>query len=292
MPELILTPTGPFSLEQTLAFTTGFAPFDAPQVGDGRLRRALVDDGGALVGLSARQEGDVVIVEYASDLPESQVAAHAARLLSLDVDASRWRLVGERDPVVGRLQRRYPGRRPTSFGTPFEAAAWSIATQRVRMEQAARVMRGIRVTHGETVTIDGVALRAFPAPERIAEIDGIPGLWPSKIERLRALAVDASAGALDAKALRALPLAESRSRLRELPGIGPFGADLVLARGVGHPDVPPGNEPRLLRAIAGAYGLLEDELAARLDDVATGWAPFRSWVAFLLRNAQSDDGAR
>jgi DNA-3-methyladenine glycosylase II len=56
-----------------------------------------------------------------------------ARILSLDLDGSGFAAVGRADPVVAGLQRRYPGLRPVSFWSPYEAAAWAIIGQRIRI---------------------------------------------------------------------------------------------------------------------------------------------------------------
>jgi DNA-3-methyladenine glycosylase II len=46
-------------------------------------------------------------------------AAHqAARFLSIDVDATTWPEVGERDPVIAEAQRLLPGFRPCGFTSP------------------------------------------------------------------------------------------------------------------------------------------------------------------------------
>jgi DNA-3-methyladenine glycosylase II len=47
--------------------------------------------------------------------------------------------VGERDPVVGEVQHRYPGLRPVGFWSPYEAAAWTIIGHRIRITQAAAI---------------------------------------------------------------------------------------------------------------------------------------------------------
>ena len=53
----------------------------------------------------------------------------------------------------------------------------------------------------------------------------------------------------------ALELDAALTHLESLPGIGPFGAMLILARGAGHPDVPPPTLRRFRQAVAAAYGL-------------------------------------
>lgn len=284
--QLFLPVEGPFSLAQSIAFVDGFAPSSAPQDDAARLRLALVDDGGVPVFFAARAEGRGLVVDYASDLPEPAVAAHVARVLSIDVDGRAFTTAGRADPVLGALQARYPGRRPVCFGTPFEAAVWAVLSQRVALRQAARVKSGL------VAELDGHQLRAFPAPDVLADLGSLPGLWASKVERIRGLAHAALAGDLDPEALRALDPETALEHLMSLPGIGPFSAGLILVRGAGHPDVLPGEERRLRRAVALAYGLGDrDATADELATVSEGWRPFRSWAAFLLRN-WLDDPAR
>ena len=99
-----LRPQGPFSLPAPLSV-------------------ALTDDGGEPVAFRAVWTGSAVDVDFVSDLPPTRVEAHAARVLSLDVDARDLDSVGERDAVVARLLEEAAGRRPVCFGTPFEAAS-------------------------------------------------------------------------------------------------------------------------------------------------------------------------
>lgn len=69
-------------------------------------------------------------------------AAQACRLLALDVDGRGWPEVGRRDPVIADAQARLPGLRPCGFHSPYEAAAWSVLSQRLRIMQAARLQGG------------------------------------------------------------------------------------------------------------------------------------------------------
>ena len=290
MPSLELRPRGPFSLAQSIAFVDGFGPAAAPQAAGNRLRLGLSDDSGVPCALSVRQAGGVLEVRYASELPAEAEAAHAARLLSVDTDGERFQKVGAGDPVVGGLQKRFPGRRPVCFGTPFEAAVWALLSQRTRTAAAARLKERLQASFGFELELDGATVRAFPGPGRLAGVGPAAGLPRVKLERLRGLCEAAAAGELDPGALRAVPAEEALARLRELPGIGPFSAALVLIRGAGHPDVNPSAERRLARAAALAYGRPEAELRGPgLERLAESWRPYRSWVAFLLRNALDED---
>ena len=265
-----LRPHGPFSLPEPLAV-------------------ALTDDGGDAVALRVVwvEEAGEVEVDFGSDLPAARVERHAARVLSLDVDASGLAAVGARDPVVGRLLAAAGGRRPVCFGTPFEAAVWAVLSQRVSMAQAGRVKDALASSLGTRMEIGGVEVTAFPGPATLAPLESFDGVWDSKLERIRALAAAALAGDLDPAFLRGLELEEAMTHLQSLPGIGPFGAMLVLARGAGHPDVPPPTLRRFRAAVAAAYGLDEEPDEAKLTELSEAWRPYRAWVTWLLRSVDS-----
>ncbi len=280
---------GPFSLAQSIAFLSRFDPLGAGPSDDGRLRIAFTDDAGFPAGVAVRQEPHGVFAEGTTRLGEEALARHVARILSLDVDAHGLAEVGERDPAVQALLDRYPGRRPVCFGTPFEAAAWAVMSQRVQMAQAAKVKHELARQLGAKLVVDGERLYPFPGPSVIAELDEFPGLWPAKAERLRQLALAAMDGALDPQALRAVPAEEAVARLQELPGLGPWSASLVLARGAGHPDVAPASARLMGPSVARMYGRPAAEIDdAALAEISEGWRPFRSWVTFLARAASDD----
>lgn len=207
-----------------------------------------------------------------------------ARILSLDVDGTKFPEID--DPVVRQLMKRFPGLRPVCFHSPYEAAAWSIIGQRIRMTQAAGIKAAIATRHGETCDVEGVEIAAFPAPERLLGIHEFPGLNEVKVERLHAVAQAALSGDLDPAMLRDRPAADALSRLQRIAGIGPFSAELILIRGAGHPDLFPTQEKRLHRAMSAAYGVDATDVD-RLASIAARWSPFRSWVSLLFRASMS-----
>ena len=288
-----LDPGGPFSLTSSARFLEGFAPASYEGQGRGPLRFAFVADGLAdgerAAGVLVRQEGETVIGEVHGEADVEVVGRQVCRILSLDVDGTGFSAVAERDPVVGRLQRRYPGLRPVCFYSPYEAAAWAIVGHRTRITQAARVKGRMAEELGLKVEMDGRAEHAFPGPSRLAGLRTFPGLTGTKIERLQDLARAAGRGDLEADLLRSLPVEEALARLRELPGIGPFSAELVLLRGAGEPDHLPAHEPRLARAVARAYGLKEVPGIEELQKISENWRPYRTWVALHLRAALEEE---
>ena len=261
---------GPWSLATSRRFWEGFAPSQlADQDADAVLRtvfRVEADWSRAEVEVTQREGTAHLAVRGDGDLEAA--AEQTRRFLSLDVDARDWPAVGERDPVLGDAQARLPGLRPCGFHSPYEAAAWSVLSQRVRIVQAARLRAGLVDRHGD----DG----AFPAPEvlRTLELD-LPG---RKAEYLRAVADAALDGRLDGPTLRSVPPEQALAGVQQVLGLGPFAAELVVIRGANAPDVLPRNERQLEDEIAQLYGPGRD-----LTELTRAWRPFRSWAAVHLR---------
>ncbi len=271
---------GPYRLAEAVR---AFGGRLVPSTGDGEgLAMAMVLDGyEGVAGVVVREEaGEVVATVSAGD--PGAAGRQAARALSLDRDGTAYPEVGERDPVVAALMAEAPGLRPVCFGTPYEAGAWAILSQRTSMAHARRMRERLSGELGRPVAVDGRERHAFPLPADLLAADGVAGVPAVKAGRLRSLAEAALDGRLDAETLRALPPDEARAELRTLPGVGPFSADLILIRGCGAVDVFPRAEPRLHAAMSRAYGVPADDERA-LEAVAEGWRPFRSWVGVLLR---------
>ena len=288
-----LTPVGPYSISASARFLEGFAPAHYEGDGPEQLRFAFVADGlnrgERVAGAYVYPEGQKVVVETYGEAASEVVRNQVRRVLSLDVDGSGFPEVGKRDPVVGKLQERYPGLRPVCFYSPYEAAAWAIIGNRIRIVQAARVKARMTEELGEPVQIGGNEEQAFPGPSCLLGLDGFPGLSGRKIEYLRALAHAALEGKLEAPYLRSLSITEALARLKELPGIGDFSAELILLRGVGEPDRCPIREPRLARAVAMAYGLEETPTAEAVAEISERWRPYRTWVGLHLRTMMEDE---
>jgi DNA-3-methyladenine glycosylase II len=86
------------------------------------------------------QQGDEARVVVTGDGDLDAAATQTCRFLSLDIDARGWPDVGRRDPVIAEAQERLPGLRPCGFHSPYEAAAWAVLSQRLRIVQAAHLL--------------------------------------------------------------------------------------------------------------------------------------------------------
>jgi 3-methyladenine DNA glycosylase/8-oxoguanine DNA glycosylase len=282
---------GPFDLQASTRFLEGFAPAARPDAASepGLLRLAFPAEAGwTPVGAEVRQHGPTVTIALAGDPPAPDAfIAQVVRILSLDIDGRGFPEIGRRDPVVGKLQARYPGLRPVLFHSPYEAACWAIIGQRIRITQAATIKTRIADQLGTVITVAGQKLASFPAPQQLK--DHAPaGLPDAKVARLHAIADAALDGRLDAGRLRSLDTTRALDELTQLSGIGPFSAQLILARGAGHPDMFPTAEPRLHEEIARSYALDQPTLD-QLSSIADGWRPYRTWIGLLMRTRREDE---
>ncbi|WP_328603237.1 hypothetical protein OG943_24460 [Amycolatopsis sp. NBC_00345] len=256
----------------TATFTTGPADPDRP----GRTS--------STAGSSVPGSFGTVEVEVSAPVESAgRVLAQVSRMLSLDVDGSRFTGLGFRDPVMAGLQARRAGLRPVLFSSPYEAGCWAVLAQGMRFSQAMRFRRRLAERYGKVVDVGGYRVLSFPAPGVIADLPFEPGLADFRTARLRAVAKAAAEGHLDSAELRAMPVADALERLREIPGIGQFSAEQILARGAGHPDLFPRADVRLHHAMREEYGLLDSVGPADLELLAGAWRPYRSWAALLLR---------
>jgi len=168
------------------------------------------------------------------------------------------------------------------FTSPYECAAWANVSQRISMDQAARVQNAILDAYGSPVLVDGVEVLAFPDPDRLARIRSVPGLAAPKLARLHAVAAAAKDGTLDADRLRALGDDAAPELLRTIPGIGPFWSSGIYLRACGIADAFP-DEPLSIAALGALHG--KGDRPADVRALTDRYRPFRMWICFLLRVA-------
>ncbi len=283
---------GPFSLQQALEFLSGFPPAGLPQQ-DHEFRSAhLVRGRPLLVRLTQPATNRVRLTVEGERVDDSDLAEATdlvSRIFSLTIDATPfYERIGVDDPVVGALQRRFPGLRPVLFGSLLEALCWAVISQRTNLAQATRARTRLVETFGPVMQADGQRWQAFPSPETLSDLDTtldtdrlrLPAV---KVERLAALGERGVAGDLDADLLGAMPVDEARGWLQQSPGIGPWASEFALIRGVGFPDLLPHGERRFVNAIQHAYDLDHQPSDAEIHSISERWSGFRSWASFLLR---------
>src|SRR5262249_3687454 len=147
--------------------------------------------------------------------------------------------VGDRDPVIGGLQRAHGMLRPVCYYSPYEAAASFIISHRISIAQA-RVLRDrLGREHGDRLDLDDSAVYAFPRPRVLLALDRFGPIAGEKMDRLHGVAEAALAGRLDRERLRGMPLDDALADMRELRGVGDFIAQGIVLRGAGLADAVP-----------------------------------------------------
>ncbi|MFI5907881.1 DNA-3-methyladenine glycosylase family protein [Dactylosporangium sp. NPDC051541] len=277
--------TGPYDMARQSEFFGGWV---RPAGGDpGTIAMAFPVEGrDASAAVLLRQEGDTVTGAVTGP-PEAWEQALAT--LSLDEDGSGWAAVGERDPVIGAVQREHAYLRPVLFHSPYEAACAFVIGHRVRITQQRALRARIAKAHGAAVEVGGQVLHAFPAPPVLRALRELPGLDAEKMVRLHGIADAAIDGRLDRARLRGMDAADAIADVQRLRGVGDFFATGIVLRGAGRADAVPA-EGFTRSGIRRLYRLDDEPTDARMHHIAEPWRPYRMWCSVLVhaseRNAQ------
>jgi len=205
----------------------------------------------------------------------------ALAVLSLDIDGTGFEAVGERDPVIARLQKTHHAMRPVLFHSPYEAACNFVIGQRISIAQARALRQRMGAESGDSVAVDGVTFHAFPRPQQLLELTEVRGLPDEKLLRIHGIAHAALDGVLDRRRLRALPVETALAEVSALRGVGPFSAQGIVFRGAGVVDEIT-DDAVGKQAVERLYELDHLPGQAEMLRLAEAWAPFRMWCLVLL----------
>jgi DNA-3-methyladenine glycosylase II len=274
MQRFVVEPQGAFSLQAARQyFGDWLSPADQP---DTAHMAFPVEGWVSSASVVVRQRDGAVEGDVYGDEPE-QAWMQVLASLSLDFDGRAWPAVGERDPVIGRLQQRYGLMRPVCFYSPYEAACHFLIGHRLSIAQARSMRWRMAEQHGDAVA----GGRAFPRPQVLLELSSFESLPAEKMERLHGIATAALEGRLDRARLRSMQVEEAMAEMRTLRGVGPFIASGIVLRGAGVPDAVPVDEVTL-QAVQRAYDLPSLPSAVELERIADLWRPYRMWASVLL----------
>jgi DNA-3-methyladenine glycosylase II len=276
-------PLGPFDLAGENRY---FGGWPAPATGPGIVMGFPVEGWRHSAAVWVRQDGDGPVrgtVHTEGDADAAWRQALAA--LSLDVDGRGYPAVGERDPVIGALQRQHAHLRPVLFHSPYEAACGFVIGHRLGIVRGRVIRQRLAAQHGEAFEVAGSTVHAFPSPHRLLEVDAVPGISAEKVRRLHAIARAAIDGILDRHHLRELPEADALGALRQIPGIGPFFASGILLRGAGVVDAIPSDEITLA-GVRRFYRLDATPTPAQWETIAERWRPYRMWCSVLVHASE------
>jgi DNA-3-methyladenine glycosylase II len=205
----------------------------------------------------------------------------AMAALSLDHDGSAFPEVGQRDPVIGRLQEHFGLMRPVCFHSPYEAGAALVIGHRMSIAQTRSVRARLSAEHGDAIVVGDQEFHAFPRPQVLLDLDRFGPIFGEKMDRLHGIAEAALAGRLDRARLRDTPYTDVSADLLTLRGVGPFIAQGILIRGAGLSDELSDDEVTA-QAVQYAYELPAPPNRAALEKLAEPWRPYRAWAMVLL----------
>jgi AraC family transcriptional regulator of adaptative response / DNA-3-methyladenine glycosylase II len=247
-------------------------------------RRSLDLPGGVgVVGLVAHDDHVAARIELSSWSDLGVAVQRIRRLLDLDCDPAAVDAALGSDTALGPLVAAAPGRRAPASVDPYETAIRAVIGQQVSVAGArtvaGRIVEVIGRTFGEP--LDDIA-RVFPRPGELAvapdEAFPMPAARRDTIRRLARAVADGDIE-LD---VGSDPVVAHR-QLLALKGIGPWTADYVVMRGLGHPDTFLTNDLGVRHALdrldlAGEHG--------------SKWAPWRSYAVHHLWASLSEPPSR
>ena len=215
-----------------------------------------------------------------TDLRDTAAAVERVRrLLDADCDPVA---VGDAflgDPTLGPVARRWPGLRVPGHVDGNELAVRAVLGQQVSVAGARTVATRLAAEHGSAVPDAGLGLgsgRLFPTAATLAGLD--PETLPMPRARGRALVLLCAALAEGRVALdRGTDRHDVLRQLVAIPGIGPWTADYIAMRTLGHPDVFLPGDVGTRTALA---GLGADP--SRAGELAERWRPWRSYAQLHL----------
>ncbi|WP_043641993.1 AlkA N-terminal domain-containing protein [Nocardioides alkalitolerans] len=241
-----------------------------------------------LAETGATDVAQVPVTFHLLDLRDTTAALERVRRL-LDGDADPLALAEHfaGDPVVAPLAAATPGLRVPGAVDGPELALRAVVGQQVSVT-------GARTVTGRMVASYGVPLppalrdvvpgltHLFPRPATLAEVADVDLPMP----RARGRALAGLAGALADGTIR-LDRGPDRDDVRRalvaLPGIGPWTADYVALRALGHPDVFLPTDIGVRNALVG-LGHDATAVPALLASAEPGWRPWRSYALLYLWN--------
>ena len=264
----------PFASSEVMSFLGERAIPGVEAWDGGTYRRSLELPGGlGVIGLVAHDDHVAARIELSSWSDLGVAVQRIRRLLDLDSDPAAVDAALGSDTALAPLVAAVPGRRAPASVDPYETAIRAVVGQQVSVGGARTVAGRIVANVGRTIgePVDDIT-RVFPRPDELAaapdEAFSMPGARRDTIRRLaRAVAegdLELDAGSDPAVAHR---------QLLALKGIGPWTADYVVMRGLGHPDTFLTSDLGVRHAL-NRLGLAGEQ--------GSSWAPWRSYAVHHL----------
>ena len=289
-----LTPKPPYSFDLTAGYLAYFqGHYGADRLEDGVFSRLLDIDGKlALLRVDSSGTVDAPHLELSitgDGLAEAAVSESRGQvewMLGIDQDLSAFYAMARDDEHLAPVVELMRGLHIPRTATTYEALLLAILGQQISTH-IARMLRTLLIeTFGRSIESGGLTYYAFPRPEAVAAagIDGLRRIKFSgrKSEYIVDIASKVASGELELEGLRGCSAAEVVESLTALRGIGPWTAQWLMIRSLGHTDGFPEGDLALQRTLGflvnGGRRMSPEE--AQL--YSARWSPHRSYVVTYL----------
>jgi AraC family transcriptional regulator of adaptative response / DNA-3-methyladenine glycosylase II len=209
-----------------------------------------------------------------------EIVGRVRRMFDLDAEPQTIASALSVHPRLHAMLRERPGLRLPSGWDGFEIAVRAIIGQQVSVAAARTVAARIAQRFGQPLALPGAEAltHLFPSAHAIADADlaGI-GLTGARAQTLRTVARAVLDGAVDFRSDSTLE--DFVARWTALPGIGPWTAQYIAMRALGHPDAFPAEDLVLQRALPRDGSRLS---ARALLAQAEAWRPWRAYSVIHL----------
>jgi AraC family transcriptional regulator, regulatory protein of adaptative response / DNA-3-methyladenine glycosylase II len=194
------------------------------------------------------------------------------RLLDLDNDPVAVDEALSAHPGLAPVVRRVPGRRAPGSVDPFETAVRAVVGQQVSVAGARTVAARLIAAVAPSLTLDDDLTHVFPGPDALAVVpDSALSMPSARRDTIRRLACAVGRGGVELHP--GVDPHQARGQLLAIAGIGPWTADYVIMRGLGHPDTFLAADLGVRQAL-GLLGIDPSE--------ATRWSPWRAYAVHHL----------
>ncbi|WP_079725133.1 DNA-3-methyladenine glycosylase 2 family protein [Pseudoxanthomonas indica] len=239
----------------------------------GWLRVSRWDDGAQAHALKLELHG-------ASPARMLEIVGRLRRMFDLDADPEVIAGALSQDPRLRPLLRKRPGLRLPSGWDGFEIAVRAVIGQQVSVAAARTLTSRLALHYGTALVtpFDEHLAHLFPTPEVLVDADLTRiGLTRARAQTITEMSRALLDGRVDFRGERTLE--DFVARWVALPGIGPWTAQYMAMRALGHPDAFPAEDLVLQKAVpVDGSRMSAKALLAR----AEAWRPWRAYAVIQL----------
>ena len=289
-----LIPVPPYDFVRTVDYLTYSRGRYVSDVFEQGTFRRLLDLDGLLALAAVRSEGSVESPRLTMEIEGKGLSATSAEagrrtvawILGTDERLEPFYAKARCDPVLAPVVQELRGLHLPHTASVFEALVLAILAQQISIQVAHILRAGLVEAYGVTETRDGTAYHAFPRPERLVEagVDGPRAIKFSarKAEYILEIAQRVASGDLELEGLRASTSAEAVEALTSIRGVGPWTAQWLLIRSLGHGDGFPSGDLAMQRFLGQVVNGGRPMSADEALDYSLRWSPYRSYATTYL----------